>query len=67
MKHHFSDFLDREGDYWTIVPNRERYAYEISNVPAASKEITIITFSNRSTLPAKAGLADINSAVTPVT
>jgi hypothetical protein len=25
MKHHFADFLDR--DYWTIVPNVERYSY----------------------------------------
>lgn len=43
MKHHFGDFLDREGDYWTIVPNRERYAYAIGDVPAGSKEITIVT------------------------
>jgi hypothetical protein len=28
MKHHFGDFLDREGEYWTVVPNRERFAYE---------------------------------------
>jgi len=34
MKHHLADFLDRAGDYWTMVPNRERFAY------AADKEIT---------------------------
>ncbi|MBK6907460.1 MAG: leucine-rich repeat domain-containing protein [Rhodocyclaceae bacterium] len=28
MKHHFADFLDREGDYWTVVPNRERFIDE---------------------------------------
>lgn len=27
MKHHFGDLLDREGDYWTVVPNRERYCH----------------------------------------
>ena len=27
MKHHFADLLDRDGDYWTIVPNVERYSY----------------------------------------
>ena len=43
MKHHFGDLLDRDGDYWTVVPNRERYAYAIGDVPAGSKEITIIT------------------------
>ena len=43
MKHHFGDYLDRDGDYWTIVPNRERHAYAIGDVPAGSKEITIVT------------------------
>lgn len=43
MKHHFGDLLDRTGDYWTVVPNRERYAYRIGNVPAANEEITIAT------------------------
>ena len=45
MKHHFGDFLDRDGNYWTIVPNRERYAYAIKDVPAHSKEISIVTIS----------------------
>ncbi|WP_367874418.1 leucine-rich repeat domain-containing protein [Luteolibacter sp. Populi] len=43
MRHHFGDLLDREGGYWTVVPNRERYAYRIGDVPAGSPEITIVT------------------------
>jgi len=45
MKHHFADLLDRDGDYWTIIPNRERYSYSIGDVPKGSKEITIVTIS----------------------
>ena len=43
MRHHFGDMLDRDGGYWTIVPNRERYAYRFGDVPAGSKEVTIVT------------------------
>lgn len=43
MKHHFGDFLDREGGYWTIVPNRERYAYRIGEVSAGSEDVRIMT------------------------
>lgn len=43
MKHHFGEMLDREGDYWTVVPNRERYAYSIGELPSHSEEITIVT------------------------
>ncbi|WP_395374201.1 hypothetical protein [Marinicella sp. W31] len=43
MKHHFGDHLDRSGDYWTIVPNRNRYMYRIDETPNGSKEITIVT------------------------
>jgi retron-type reverse transcriptase len=43
MKHHFGDLLDRDGDYWTIIPNRDRYAYSIGEIPSGSKEITIVT------------------------
>jgi hypothetical protein len=46
MKHHFGDLLDREAGYWTIVPNRERYAYRIGDVPAGSKQITIATIGS---------------------
>ena len=43
MRHHFGDALDRDGGYWTIIPNRERYDYRIGNVPAGSTEVTIVT------------------------
>lgn len=49
MKHHFGDFLDREGGYWTIVPNVDRYAYSLGEVPAGSKQITIVTISKDET------------------
>lgn len=50
MKHHFGDFLDREGDYWTVVPNRERYAYRIGSVPAGDEQVTIATISSDDSL-----------------
>lgn len=43
MRHHFGDLLDRDGGYWTIVPNRDRHAYRIGDVPAGSPEVTIVT------------------------
>jgi hypothetical protein len=43
MRHHFGDFLDRDGGYWTTIPNRERYAYRIGDVTQGSKEVTIVT------------------------
>jgi hypothetical protein len=43
MRHHFADFLDREGGYWTLLPNRDRHAYRIGDVPAGSQEVTIVT------------------------
>jgi hypothetical protein len=43
MKHHFADFLPRDQDYWTIVPNLNRHAYRIHEVPAGSNEVTIVT------------------------
>jgi hypothetical protein len=43
MRHHFGDLLHRDGGYWTIIPNRDRYAYRIGDVPSGSKEVTIIT------------------------
>lgn len=45
MKHHFGDMLDREGDYWTTLPNRQRFAYSIGDLPSNCKEITIVTIS----------------------
>ena len=45
MKHHFGDFLDRTDDYWTTIPNRERFAFiadfEIQN----KNEVKILTIS----------------------
>lgn len=43
MLHHFADLLDRDGGYWTIVPNAERHTYGIGDVPPGSDEITIAT------------------------
>jgi len=43
MKHHFFDSLDREAGYWTIIPNRERYAYRIGDVAKGNPKITIVT------------------------
>ncbi|MGB4812943.1 MAG: hypothetical protein WBP13_10765 [Methylophilaceae bacterium] len=45
MKHHYGDFLDRNGDYWTVVPNRERHAYSVGDVPQGSQEIIVVTIS----------------------
>ncbi len=45
MKHHFGDFLDRTDDYWTIVPNVERYSYA-TDVDIDDKEaVKILTIS----------------------
>ncbi len=45
MKHHFADFLDRENNYWTIIPNRDRYSFiadfEIDN----KDEVKVLTIS----------------------
>jgi hypothetical protein len=47
MKHHFGDMLDREGGYWTVVPNVERYAHGIGDVPAGSVDITVATIGSK--------------------
>ncbi len=45
MKHHFADFLDRKDGYWTIIPNRERYAY-IADFEIENKdEVKVLTIS----------------------
>jgi hypothetical protein len=46
MKHHFGDLLDRDGDYWTIVPNVERYAHRIGETPAGSEQILVATIGS---------------------
>jgi len=45
MKHHFGDFLDRNGDYWTTVSNKDRFAF-IANFDIANKdEVKILTLT----------------------
>ena len=43
MKHHFADFLFREENYWSIVPNRERYKHYINDEIEDKNSIKIIT------------------------
>lgn len=43
MKHHFGDMLDRSGGHWTIVPNLERYAYQLPEWTSGQKSISIAT------------------------
>lgn len=43
VRHHFGDELDREGGYWTIIPNRERYAHRIGDVPEGSADVAVAT------------------------
>ena len=45
MKHHFIDFLDRTADYWTIIPNRERYAYASDDIIEDKASVKILTIS----------------------
>ena len=45
MKHHFGDLLDRTDDYWTTIPNRERFAF-IADFEIKNKvEVKILTIS----------------------
>lgn len=43
MIHHFADFLDRDGNYWQMVANRERYAYFLDENIADKQAIRIAT------------------------
>lgn len=45
MKHHFGDFLDRTGDYWTIIPNRERYAHSADDDIEDKASVVVLTVS----------------------
>jgi hypothetical protein len=45
MKHHYGDFLYREGDYWHMLPNRERFAYNIEEVPTGDQQILVTTIN----------------------
>ena len=47
MKHHFADFLDRAGDYWTIIPNRERFAFIADFEIADKDDVKILTISKQ--------------------
>jgi hypothetical protein len=45
MKHHFGDLLDRTADYWTVIPNRKRFAF-IADFEIANKDdVKILTIS----------------------
>jgi len=46
VKHHFGDMLDRSGGHWTILPNAERYAYQMPEWTSGQKLVSIATISN---------------------
>lgn len=46
MKHHFADLLDRDGTYWTIVPNIKRYSYSLDQKIVNTTEARIVTISS---------------------
>tara|TARA_B100000674_G_scaffold6879_1_gene5379 strand:- start:34 stop:921 length:888 start_codon:yes stop_codon:yes gene_type:complete len=43
MKHHFADLLDREDDYWTIVPNLERYSHSADELIDDKENAIVVT------------------------
>ena len=45
MKHHFADFLDRTGDYWTTIPNVERFAFASDTDIDKKGMVKILTIS----------------------
>lgn len=45
MKHHFADLLDRSGDYWTIIPNIERYSFSSDKDIKNKKDVKVLTIS----------------------
>lgn len=45
MKHHFGDFLDRTSDYWTTIPNRQRFAFIADFEIANKNDVKILTIS----------------------
>lgn len=45
MKYHFGDFLDRTADYWTTIPNRDRYAFVADFKISNKDEVKILTIS----------------------
>ena len=47
MKHHFADLLDRDGDYWTIIPNVERYSYMLDKRIDDVENAKIVTIGKK--------------------
>ena len=45
MKHHFGDFLDRTADYWTTIPNWDRYAFVATAKIPNKDKVKILTIS----------------------
>lgn len=45
MKHHFRDTLDRTGDYWTTIPNVERFAFLADSEIKDKDLVKILTLS----------------------
>ncbi|MEZ6038642.1 MAG: leucine-rich repeat domain-containing protein [Planctomycetota bacterium] len=48
MRHHFGDFLDREGGYWSMTPNRERYGQDLRDIAPGTKGVTVATIGRDS-------------------
>jgi hypothetical protein len=44
MKHHFGDFLYRDGGHWNFVPNVERYRHRIGDTAEGDPEVKLLTF-----------------------
>ena len=45
LKHHFGDLLDRADDYWTIIPNKERFSFIADFKIANLDEVKILTIN----------------------
>ncbi len=43
MKHHFADLLNRESDYWTIVPNAERFSFSADELIEKPDKVLVVT------------------------
>ncbi|MBK9328531.1 MAG: leucine-rich repeat domain-containing protein [Sphingobacteriales bacterium] len=47
MKHHFADLLDRTVDYWTIIPNIERYSFSADKDIKNKNDVKVLTISKQ--------------------
>ena len=45
MRHHFADLLDRDGDYWTIVSNLDRYSFSLDQKITSPELANIVTIN----------------------